>query len=424
MKVLIIGSGGREHAVAEAFSKSRVVETIYVSPGNAGIAREYPTLELPSFDIIVDFCNKESIDLVFIGPEIPIQQGLSDILVASGIAVFGPSQRAGRIESSKVYAKQLMQRAGIPSAAFISVSSFDEACMTADRFGYPLVIKADGLAAGKGVTIVNNHDEACAVFESLLVQKTLGEAGAELVLEEYLQGWEVSLFAITDGIHFQTMLFSQDHKQLHDNDIGPNTGGMGAYAPVPDAEKYRKIIEDRIIAPTLRALKDEGSLYRGALYCGLMITKEGPKVIEYNCRFGDPETQVVLPLLKTDFMDICRAVVNGSVDQLQLSWKPDTAVCVVLASEGYPGKYETGHKIEVSAIGSSRLFYAGVGSEEECLVTKGGRVLNVIGVAESLKEARAIAYEAVEQVHFTGKTFRSDIGLRINDLFEDFNHED
>ncbi len=416
MKVLIIGSGGREHAIADAFSRSTKVDRIYVSPGNAGIAREFETVNLPSHPDVYNFCITQHIDLVFIGPEIPIEQGLSDYLRANGIPVFSPSRAAGRIESSKIFAKNLMHSAGIPTARYCVVTSYESACEAATDFGFPLVIKADGLAAGKGVLIVNSKAEALQVFRDLMLDKLLGNAGSELVLEEFLQGWEVSLFAITDGVNFQTMLFTQDHKQLQDHDLGPNTGGMGAYAPVPEAEIYRQDIEERIISPILEALRAEDCLYQGVLYCGLMITRDGPKVIEFNCRFGDPETQAVLPLLNTDFMDVCLAVAEAKVDQLKLCWKTDTAVCVVLASAGYPGKYNPGYIIEISGNPSTKVYFAGVESDGKNLITKGGRVLNVVSMANDLSAARDVVYRDIQNIDFEGKTYRRDIGLRVNKI--------
>jgi len=414
LNILVIGSGGREHALAEAFVRSPQVTRVVVSPGNAGIALKYPTVELASHQSILDYCHESLIDMVFIGPETAIADGLSDYLRAGGIKVIAPSQKAGRIETSKIFAKELMQRYQIPTAKHVSVSDYESALERLDMFTLPVVIKADGLAAGKGVVICFTKADAIKELSALLVDKSLGEAGSRVIIEEYLEGWEVSLFAITDGDSFCTTIFAQDHKQLYNDDKGPNTGGMGAYAPVPAAEEYRKEIEDSIIAPILAALKMEDSLYQGILFCGIMITPQGPKVIEFNCRLGDPETQAILPLLETDLVQICDAIEQHKVSALQVAWKTDTSVCVVLTSEGYPRKPNTGHPIFIPSITSATVYYAGVCDINGILCNCGGRVLNVVGIADDIDTARAMAYNEIKGIEFYGKYYRNDIGLRIN----------
>ncbi|MDD2332301.1 MAG: phosphoribosylamine--glycine ligase, partial [Candidatus Cloacimonetes bacterium] len=283
---------------------------------------------------------------------------------------------------------------------------------------FPLVHKADGLAAGKGVVIDKDKEQAEDFVHNTMENEIFSNAGTGLVIEEFLQGWEVSLFAFTDGVNFKTTLFSQDHKQAYDHDQGPNTGGMGAYAPVPEAEYYRQEIESKIIDPVLAALREEGCPYEGILYAGLMITKDGAKVIEFNCRFGDPETQVVLPLLETDFLDVCQAINNHKIDKLELKWKDSSCVCVVLASQGYPGTYEKGNEISIPVDIETRIIYAGVGNNQDKLLSTGGRVLGVLGLGPELEEAIHDAYQNVSKVFFRGMTFRKDIGRRTNKLYK------
>ncbi|MDZ4121460.1 MAG: phosphoribosylamine--glycine ligase [Candidatus Cloacimonadaceae bacterium] len=416
MNVLVIGSGGREHAIADAFARSNKVNDIFVAPGNAGIATHYKTIELTTHTEILDFCSENNINMVFVGPEIQIERGLGDFLRENGIPVVAPSKAAGRIESSKAFAKNLMQQIGIPTSLSKTCFTYDEGLQLLQEFDFPVVIKADGLAAGKGVVIVNNEDEAQQTLRAMMLEKKLGNAGNTVIIEEFLEGWEVSLFAVTDGTDFKTMLFTQDHKQLWDHDKGPNTGGMGAFAPVPEAEPYRYEIEATIVAPVLKEMRDSGYLYQGILYCGLMITKTGPKVIEFNCRFGDPETQVVLPLLETDFADVATAITNRQVKDLTLSWMEQTAVCAVLASDGYPFEYKTGFEIIGYDDCIGQIYFAGVKTDQDRLVTSSGRVLNVVGLGSDLSHAREMVYRDVEKIHFQGKIYRTDIGLRSNQL--------
>lgn len=416
MKVLIIGSGGREHALASAFAASPKVSSITVAPGNAGIARDFDTIDLTDNLRIVNYCMANQPDMVFIGPEQPLADGLSDLLRHHDIPCVGPSQAAARIETSKIFAKQLMQKYGIPSAAFFhshSRRAAEEYLQGYDR--YPVVLKADGLAAGKGVIIAQDAEEAMRALSVLMPEEAIGRDRG-IVIEEFMEGWEVSLFAVTDSVSFCTTLFSQDHKQLLDNDMGPNTGGMGAFAPVPAAEPWRQEIETRIIAPVLKAMRAEGCPFSGILYCGLMITSDGPKVVEFNCRFGDPEAQAVLPLLKTDMLDVCFAITEGKVSSLLLEWSEEHTVAVVLASKGYPGSYESGHAVRMPENTASKVFFSGVKAGADALLTSGGRVLCVCGRGDDIASAREMTYGDVSRIEFNGKIFRNDIGLRNNTL--------
>jgi phosphoribosylamine--glycine ligase len=410
LKVLIIGSGGREHAIADAFSRSNKTREIIISPGNAGMAEDFRCLPLSGQDEIVEFCHAEAVDLVFIGPEQPIKDGLSDLLKKEGIRVLAPSQAAARLETSKAFAKQLMLANQIPTASYSLLRDEVQARDFLAKCSYPIVLKADGLAAGKGVIICSNEPEAMQACASLFRQSA-GKSG--VLAEEYLQGWEVSLFAFCAQDAFQTSLFAQDHKQLYDQDKGPNTGGMGAVCPVPEAEKYRQEIEDTILAPVLNAMRELGCPYEGVLYLGLMITHEGPKVVEFNCRFGDPETQALLPLLKTDFMQLCLAITEGRVKELKLEWFDKTAVAVVLAAPGYPAAYKKGIKIQIPPL-DSKVFFSGVRRGKRGLISWGGRVLSVMSLADTLENARTTVYRDIYSIEFTQKVYRKDIGLRKN----------
>ena len=412
MKVLIIGGGAREHAIAACFARNCGPENITVAPGNAGIAREYNCVDIKTPSSLVQWCSAHAPDLVFFGPEQPLAEGWADLLRSEGIACIGPSRAAARIETSKIFAKDLMRQMNIPTAksmAFTEPSGAREYIQT--NVIYPLVIKADGLAAGKGVIIATDRAEALAALDTL---DRIAPGG--VVLEEYLQGWEASIFAITDGNSFQSTLFAQDHKQLLEGDRGPNTGGMGAWCPVLPAEKYREQVSTEIIAPTLQGLREAGCPFEGFLYCGLMFTKEGPKVIEFNCRLGDPETQALLPLLKTDLTEICQAILEKRVDELHLSWSDSNSVCVVLASEGYPGNSLKGKPIVFDKGITSRIFFSGVAKLDKQLVTNGGRVLSIVAGGENLQQAREKAYADCARVFFEGKILRKDISLRENTL--------
>ena len=416
MKVLVVGSGAREHAIAEAFQKSSKIDKVIISPGNDGIALEFETISLPEFVQIRDFVNANKIDFVFIGPEQPLAEGLTDYLQKHKIRVVGPSQKAARIESSKAFAKEIMQKSNVPTASYRSFTKHDEALKYLQNCSYPQVIKADGLAAGKGVIIVNNLEDAKDAIKEMMLDEVFGNAGNQVVIEEFMVGWETSIFAFTDGENFVSTIFSQDHKAIYDGDKGPNTGGMGAYAPIDKAVSYKEFVDQKVFTPVLKAMRDENSIFRGVLYAGLMITKDGPKVVEFNCRFGDPETQVVLPLLKTDFADVCLAILDNKIEELKLEWKEAYAVNVVAASEGYPGKYRKGDTIKISSDFESntgaKVYYSGVKKDGASLVTSGGRVCSVTTHADNLVDTITKTYTYFSKIDFTGKTYRSDIGQK------------
>ncbi len=417
LHILVIGGGGREHAIADAFTRSPKVDRVTVAPGNDGIALQHDTITLSTDQDVLQFCLKQKVDMVFIGPEQPIEQGLSDFLRKEGIGCIGASKAAGRIETSKGFAKDLMSKYQIPTASYVIACEYEQALNALGLFSYPLVIKADGLAAGKGVFVVQSSEVAQEVLSKLFFDNFLGISGQRVVIEEYMEGWEVSLFIVTDGANFTSTVFSQDHKQLLDGDNGPNTGGMGAYAPVHEAEAYRDEINDNIVIPILKAMRAEGCHFEGILYCGLMITDQGAKVVEFNCRLGDPETQAVFPLLKTDLVDVCQAILTGRVDKLRLEWDQGCCICVVLASQGYPNQHVTGLRIFIDEPLESKIYYAGVRKIDESLATNGGRVLNLVAQGPDLETARYTVYNEIEsKVKFDGMTFRRDIGNRCNTL--------
>ena len=419
MKVLVLGKGGREHALAYALSQSPTVEHLYAIPGNPGIARlgdVHPEISINDYDQILAFCKTHDLDFVVVGPEDPLAGGIADVLEAAGIPVFGPQKAAAQLEASKAFAKKVMQEAGIPTAAY-QVFTGDQlaaALQFVETLSLPVVIKADGLAAGKGVVIAETLPEAESTLRSFFAGK-FGHASQRVVVEEFLQGYEASVFAIADGFDFLLLAPAQDHKRAYDGDQGPNTGGMGAYAPTPlvDAALLRKVSE-RIIQPLLQSMRDQGTPYRGCLYCGLMIVDGDPYVLEFNVRFGDPEAQVVLPIIQGDVAQLLYSAATGilipeSVTEVAAQY----ACCVVLASAGYPGSVETGKVItgieaaeELGAI----VFHAGTKRNDRGqLVTAGGRVLGVTGLGTTLEAARDLAYRAADQIHFEGKWYRSDI---------------
>ena len=413
MNVLIIGSGGREHAMAWKVAQSPRLTKLYIAPGNAG-TRDYGEnvlLDVTSHADVVSFCTENQVDLVLIGPEIPLADGLADSLSAERIRCFGPSQAAAQIEASKVFAKDFMARHHIPTARYATFDKVTDAIAFLESADYPVVIKASGLAAGKGVILPETLDEAKAVIASILVDKTFGEAGSEVVIEERLSGQEVSLMAFTDGVTIVPMLPAQDHKRLLDGDNGPNTGGMGAYAPAPifTADLMRQAVES-ILKPAVDGLRKEETPFVGVLYAGLMLTQNGIYALEFNCRFGDPETQAVLPLLETDLLDIADACVDGRLKDVNICWKDGAAVCVVLASKGYPEKVESGKIVKFEKLPANTIcFHAGTKIDQEKVVTSGGRVFGLTSWATDINSAVKQVYASMDKISFEGIQYRKDI---------------
>jgi phosphoribosylamine--glycine ligase len=419
LRVLIVGSGGREHAIAWALRRSHHVSEVFCAPGNAGIATLATALPVDAnnVDDVVSAASEIRADLTVIGPETPLAAGVVDVLESAGLRVFGPTREAARIESSKVYAKELLKRHRIPQAAFRSFEQAEEALKWIRERDRPCVVKADGLAAGKGAIVCATADEAVEAVVASMIERRFGAAGERVVVEEFLVGEEVSALAFVDGEYVVPMPLTQDHKRLLDGDRGPNTGGMGAIAPVPEAsaEVNRRIVRE-ILEPAARALVREGSPFRGVLYAGIMLTREGPRVLEFNARFGDPETQALMPLLETDLLEVFWASCEGRLDSMRLSWSARSAVCVVAASEGYPDDPVRGRPIhgleQVSAMSDVLLFHAATAKRDRQIITAGGRVLNVVGLGDDLLRAREAAYEAMGRIRFEGMHYRRDIGLR------------
>jgi phosphoribosylamine---glycine ligase len=418
MKVLVMGSGGREHALCWKLQQSPRVTDLYCAPGNAGTGFHAKNVDI---DItrnkkVVSFCRKNEIELVVVGPEAPLAIGIADDLRKHKIAVFGPSYAAARLESSKIFAKELMGGYNIPTAGFRVFNNFKKAKEYIDLHDEPLVVKAYGLASGKGVVIANTREEAVDAAERMLVKKEFGPAGRRIIIEECLTGREASIMVVTDGETVLPLAPSQDHKRAYDGDTGPNTGGMGAFSPTPVIGKNDlEEIMEKIIRPTMAGLKNEKIDYRGVLYAGIMMTEDGPKLLEYNVRFGDPETQAVLPRIKSDFAELLMNAATGKLDRTRIEWGDDVSVCVVLASEGYPGDYEKGKDISgiVEAMETqSIIFHAGTKYDGERLVSSGGRVMNVVGMGPDIKQASERAYRGVSKISFDGMWCRSDIGER------------
>lgn len=414
MKVLVIGNGGREHAIIWKLSQSPRDPKLYCAPGNAGIAELAECVAIPvdAAGQLADFAEREAIELTIVGPEAALSAGIVDEFEKRGLRIFGPSREAARIEASKAFAKDLMLSHGIPTAKYQIFTEVEPALRYIREQGAPIVVKADGLAAGKGVIVAHTLEEAEAAVKSILQSKEFGEAGNQVVIEEFLAGEEATVLAFVDGETVKLMVPSQDHKPIFDGDKGPNTGGMGTYSPVPKVkEDLLREIETAIVRPVVNAMKNKGTPYKGVLYAGLMLSAQGPKVIEYNARFGDPETQVILPLLENDLIDVAEAVIDGRLAEVQLSWKNSAAVCVILAAEGYPGSYRKGDVIE----GLDRLpehvvaFHAGTTKKDGQYVTNGGRVLGVTGFGTDLKTAKEAAYRGVESIRFNGMHYRKDI---------------
>jgi len=420
MKILVVGSGAREHALCWAIARSPLCKDLYCAPGNAGIEAEAKCIAIKPEDLdgLVKFCQKEKINFVVVGPEAPLVKGLVDKLTTAGIKAFGPSAAAAKLEGSKSFTKEFCMRHKIPSAAFKRFTHADAAIKYVERVGAPIVIKADGLAAGKGVTVAQTLDQAKDAIEEALNDNKFGEAGSEILIEECLRGEEVSFHVLVDGENVIPLASAQDHKPVGERDTGPNTGGMGTYSPAPILNEHlTQEIMQKFIIPTVDGMKKEGNIYRGVLYAGLMITEDGPKLIEYNARFGDPETQVLLMRLKTDLLPALIACADGTLDQITLDWRRSAAVCVVMAAKGYPGEYKKGTAIKglqkACKIEETQIFHAGtLLNQQGDLVANGGRVLGVTSLGEDLTMAQKRAYAAVDLVDWTEGFCRRDIGWR------------
>ena len=422
MKVLIVGSGGREHAIVHSVSKSSKVTKIYCAPGNAGIAElaECVPIGAMEFDKLVDFAKETQIDLVIVGMDDPLVGGLIDIFEDAGIRAFGPRRNAAILEGSKAFSKDLMKKYDIPTAAYENFDKPEEALIYLANAKYPIVLKADGLALGKGVLICNTFEEAQAGVKEIMLDKKFGASGNTMVVEEFMTGREVSVLSFTDGKTIKTMTSAQDHKRAKDGDQGLNTGGMGTFSPSPFyTEEVDKFCKEHIYQKTVDAMNAEGREFKGIIFFGLMLTPDGPKVLEYNARFGDPEAQVVLPRMKTDLIEVIEACIDGRLDEIELEFEDNAAVCVILASDGYPLSYQKGLPIsgldEFKKHDGYYCFHAGTKFDGDQIVTNGGRVLGVTAKGATLKEARANAYEATKWVSFDNKYMRNDIGKAIDE---------
>ncbi len=434
MDVLVIGGGGREHALAWKLAQSSHVAQVWVVPGNGGTRGEGLPIEkrgdsarvsnVPlsehDFASLIDFARQKRVRLTIVGPEAPLASGIVDAFRAAGLSCFGPTQAAAQMEASKAFAKSFMARHNIPTSQYATFADYQEALGYLSHVDYDVVIKASGLAAGKGVIVPDSMGDARSALKQIMVERAFGKAGDEVVIEERLYGQEASVLAFSDGHAVVTMPAAQDHKPVFDGDLGPNTGGMGAYAPAPlITPSFLDEIVRTILQPTVDGLRDEGMPYVGVLYAGLMITTSGPRVLEFNCRFGDPETQVILPLLETDLADVLDACLDGSLDQLELKWRKGSATTVVATSGGYPGSYSKGEKIngveEADGLPGVLVFHAGTRwTEEGQLVTNGGRVLSVTGVGDDLRQSIDRAYDGMRKIHFKGIHFRQDIGAKAS----------
>ena len=419
MKVLVVGSGGREHALAWALARSPRVEEIHVAPGNGGTADLATNVDLRADDVqgLTAYAREGGFHLVVIGPEVPLALGLADALIEAGVPVFGPRRAAARLESSKAFSKDFMRAHGIPTADYGVFTDADAALAYLETHPAPIVVKADGLAAGKGAYVCRTDEEARQAVEMIMRARLYGAAGDVVVIEEFLPGQEVTVLALADGHTVRPMILAQDHKAAYDHDRGPNTGGMGAYAPAPllDPQTLQRVV-DEVLQPAVDGMAAAGTPYVGVLYAGLMVQGDDYSVLEFNCRFGDPEAQAILPLLETDLVDVLEACIAGRLSEVPLAWRPGVCVCVVMASGGYPHEYQTGHAIhgldEVEKVGDCVVFHAGTRREGRRLVTAGGRVLGVTAWDVGLAEAIARAYSAVERIEWTGVHYRRDIGLR------------
>lgn len=415
MKVLVVGSGGREHAIVWKLAQSPKVTKLYCAPGNGGIAElaECVNIKATDIDAIVRFAEEEDIDLTVVAPDDPLALGMVNALEKAGRRAFGPTAEAALIEASKSFSKQLMKKYGIPTADFNVFDSEEEAIKYLEQADYPIVVKADGLALGKGVIIAEDKIQAAEAVRSMMSGGKFGKAGSRVVIEEYMTGPEVSVLCFTDGKTIVPMVSSQDHKRALDNDKGLNTGGMGTFSPsLHYTAEHEKFVREHILQATVDAMNSEGRPFKGVLYFGLMLTPKGVKVLEYNARFGDPETQVVLPRLQSDLYEIFEAVIDGRLAQTEIKWNDKAAVCVVMASGGYPQSYETGFEITGLPVENAIVFHAGTKLENGKLVTAGGRVLGVTALGEDIADARTKAYDAVSKIHFKNAHYRHDIGIK------------
>jgi len=423
MNVMVIGSGGREHCLTWALRKSPRVDRLICAPGNAGMAAMADCVDLacaPPFDAIIDFARANDVGMVVVGPEAPLVDGVADTLTAAGLRVFGPGARAARMEGSKAFAKEVMNTAGVPTGRAVHCDDLEAARRALAEAPFPTVLKYDALAAGKGVTIHRDRDDAHAQLSRIFEENVFGGERPSVLIEEFLEGPEASVLALVDGKTIAPMIAAQDHKPIGEGDTGLNTGGMGAYAPTPlVTPELSGEIMDRVLRPTVAELARRDIVYKGVLYAGLILTRDGPRVLEYNCRFGDPETQVVLPLLENDLLEVCEAVVDERLDQIELAWRPGYAMTVVGAAGGYPSAYEKGYVVEgLDAFEPSEtrlLFHAGTTLKDGRVVTSGGRVLNAVALDADLRAARAACHEILEQVNFEGMRYRRDIGYRALD---------
>jgi phosphoribosylamine--glycine ligase len=418
VKILVVGSGGREHALGWKLQQSSRAGRIFCAPGNAGTAEVGENVPIPANDLsaLVGFAKENQIGLTVIGPDDPLAAGIVDLFEAEGLRVFGPSKSAARLESSKIFAKELMRKNKIPTARGAAFSNCEAAFAFVEQARFPLVIKADGLALGKGVIIAHDAAEARAAVDSMLTKRRFGDAGTRLLIEECLTGSECSLHALVDGRSYRMLATARDHKRAYDGDAGPNTGGMGAFSPADNFDADQQLQFGReILAPLLKGLNENGVVFRGLLFPGLMVTADGPRVLEFNCRFGDPETQVILPRLKSDLLDLIEATIEGTLDRSAIEWDERAAVTVVLASGGYPEKYDVGkpiHGLDLAARAKDvHVFHAGTRKDNGTILTAGGRVLAVTALGENVAAARARAYEAVAQISFEGCHYRRDIAL-------------
>jgi phosphoribosylamine--glycine ligase len=418
VKILVIGGGGREHALTWKLKQSSGADRIFCAPGNAGTAQLAENVAISVSDVpaLACFAKENRVDLAVVGPDDPLAAGIVDLFVAEGLRIFGPSKAAARIESSKIFAKELMRKEGIPTARAGTFDRSDDAMRFCDELRFPIVVKADGLALGKGVVIAPDAASARSTIDEMMNQGRFGEAGRRVVVEEFLRGTECSLHALVDGENYRLLESARDHKRALDGDVGPNTGGMGAFSPADNwNSKLQSQFGEGIMRPMLRGLRAEGITFRGLLYPGLMITENGARVLEFNCRFGDPETQAILPRMKSDLLPLLEATIDGKIDNYSIEWDQRPAVTVVLASGGYPGKYETGKSIsgldEAAKLDRLQIFHAGTKQLNDEIVTAGGRVLAVTALGSTIAESRSRAYEAVARIHFENCHYRRDIAL-------------